>query len=102
MRPEASSRELQAIESEYNLSRGNDATRCTQLVGEIAQPVIDPGAMTRFTSNKVDLLAPFNPVKSNYITTDSVSRPHPSHPSTQLEQYQPALTSLHRPPPPKK
>lgn len=32
MRPEASARELQAIESEYNLSRGNDATRCTQLV----------------------------------------------------------------------
>ena len=32
MRPEASARELQAIESEYNLSRGNDATRGTQLV----------------------------------------------------------------------
>ena len=32
MRPEASSRELEAIESEFNLSRGNDSTRCTQLV----------------------------------------------------------------------
>lgn len=32
MRPEASSRELEAIESEFNLSRGNDSTRCTQLI----------------------------------------------------------------------
>lgn len=40
MRPEASARELQAIESEYNLSRGDDATRCTQLVRPPVRPPV--------------------------------------------------------------
>lgn len=40
MRPEASARELQAIESEFNLSRGNDSTRCMQLVCPSMRPSI--------------------------------------------------------------
>jgi hypothetical protein len=38
MRPEASARELEAIESEFNLSRGSDNTRCTQLMCHTSHP----------------------------------------------------------------
>jgi len=75
MRAEASARELEAIESEFNLSRGSDNTRCTQLICHTSHP---SHPYSRFSWGNLSSLRDA-PLAAGLDITEELRRFHQQH-----------------------